>query len=50
MSFGGSIYILFKMDNAKEGGSLNLPPTPDGTNYNYWKARMIAFLKSMDSM
>ncbi|CAJ2663332.1 gag-protease polyprotein [Trifolium pratense] len=32
----------------KDGGSLNRPPVLDGSNYDYWKARMVAFLKSMD--
>src|ERR1044072_6242847 len=34
------------MDN-KEGGSINRPPVPDGTNYDYWKERMVASLKSI---
>ncbi|MCI24455.1 gag-pol polyprotein, partial [Trifolium medium] len=38
-----------KMDNMKDGGSFNKPPVLDGSNYDYWKARMVAFLKSMDS-
>ncbi|XP_057432497.1 uncharacterized protein LOC130725270 [Lotus japonicus] len=37
------------MDNNKEGGSINRPPILDGTNYDYWKARMVAFLKSIDN-
>src|ERR1044072_4455490 len=36
------------MDN-KEEGSINKPPILDGTNYNYWKARMTAFLRSIDN-
>ena len=32
----------------KEGGFVNRPPILDGTNYDYWKARMVAFIKSMD--
>jgi len=36
------------MDNSKEGGFINRPPVLDGTNYDYWKAHMIAFLKSID--
>ena len=35
------------MDN-KEGGSVNRPPVLDGTNYDYWKARMTTFLRSID--
>ena len=31
------------------GGNINRPPVLDGSNYDYWKARMVAFLKSMDS-
>ncbi|KAK2453398.1 gag-protease polyprotein [Trifolium repens] len=33
----------------KEGGFVNRPPLLDGTNYDYWKSRMVAFLKSIDS-
>jgi len=33
----------------KEGGFVNRPPLLDGSNYDYWKSRMIAFLKSIDS-
>lgn len=33
----------------KEGRFVNRPPILDDTNYNYWKARMMDFLKSMDS-
>jgi hypothetical protein len=33
----------------KEGGFVNRPPILDGTNNDYWKARMEAFLNSMDS-
>src|SRR4030065_2234304 len=29
--------------------NVNKPPIMDGTNYDYWKARMVAFLKSLDS-
>ncbi|KAK2369181.1 gag-protease polyprotein [Trifolium repens] len=32
-----------------EGGYVSRPPLLDGTNYDYWKSRMVAFLKSMDS-
>ena len=37
------------MNMEKEGGPVNRPPILDGTNYDYWKARMVAFLKSLDS-
>ncbi|XP_057452420.1 uncharacterized protein LOC130744244 [Lotus japonicus] len=37
------------MENSKEGGSINRPPILDGTNDDYWKARMVAFLKSIDN-
>ncbi|XP_057452263.1 uncharacterized protein LOC130744085 [Lotus japonicus] len=37
------------MDNNKEGGSVHRPPILDSTNYDYWKARMIAFFRSIDS-
>lgn len=36
------------MDMPKEGNSTVRPPLLDGSNYPYWKARMRAFLKSMD--
>jgi len=28
---------------------MNIPPLLDGSNYDYWKSRMRAFLKSIDS-
>ena len=37
------------MNGIKEGGSTTRPLVLDGTNYSYWKARMTAFLKSIDS-
>ena len=37
------------MNMEKEGGPVNRPPILDGSNYEYWKARMVAFLKSLDS-
>ncbi|GAU46879.1 hypothetical protein TSUD_25960 [Trifolium subterraneum] len=33
----------------KEGGFVNRPPLLDGSNYNYWKSYLEAFLKSIDS-
>lgn len=33
----------------KEGGFINRPPILDGSNYDYWKERMVNFLKSCDS-
>jgi len=33
----------------KEGGFVNRPSLLDGSNYDYWKSRMSAFLKSIDS-
>jgi len=33
----------------KEGGFVNRPPLLDGSNYDYWRSRMSAFLKSIDS-
>jgi len=32
----------------KEGGFVNKPPLLDGSNYDYWKSRMSALLKSID--
>ena len=32
----------------KEGALVQRPPLLDGTNFSYWKARMKAFIKSMD--
>ncbi|KAA0063699.1 gag-pol polyprotein [Cucumis melo var. makuwa] len=37
------------MDIIREGSSTNRPPVLDGSNCAYWKARMISFLKSVDS-
>ena len=36
------------MNLMKEGGSTSRPPFLDGTNYGYGKARMHAFIKSID--
>ena len=36
------------MDFPREGSSTVRPPLLDGTNYPYWKAKMRAFLKSID--
>ena len=36
------------MDFLREGGSVSHPPLLDGTNYPYWKARMKAFIKTLD--
>jgi len=33
----------------KEGGFVDRPPLFDRSNYDYWKSRMSAFLKSIDS-
>ncbi|KAK2421453.1 gag-protease polyprotein [Trifolium repens] len=33
----------------KEGGFVNRPPMLTGSNYDHWKPKMIAFLKSIDS-
>lgn len=35
------------MGKTKNGGSLNRIPILDGINYDYWKAMMDAFLKSL---
>src|ERR1044072_7182918 len=32
----------------KEGGFGSRPPILDGSNYDYWEPRMVAFLKSLD--
>ena len=32
----------------REGTSTSKPPLLDGSNYAYWKQRMIGFLKSID--
>lgn len=44
----GFLYILFKMDNAKYEGFMNRSLILDGTHYDYWKARLVSFLKSMN--
>ncbi|KAI3461556.1 hypothetical protein Pfo_018219 [Paulownia fortunei] len=36
------------MDHLREGGSTTRPPLLGGTNYSHWKAKMRAFIKSMD--
>ena len=33
----------------KEGEFENRPPILGGSDYDYWKPRMVAFLKSLDS-
>ena len=37
-----------EMNFLREGGFVQLPPLLDESNYAYWKARMKAFIKSMD--
>ncbi|GAA0161968.1 hypothetical protein LIER_18163 [Lithospermum erythrorhizon] len=37
------------MEASQDGGSISHPPLLDGSNYPYWKAKMTAFLKSVDS-
>ena len=36
------------MDSMNKGGFTSCPHFLDGTNYGYWKARMNAFIKSID--
>ena len=33
----------------RDGGSVHRPPILDGSNYDYWKPRMVAFLKYLDN-
>jgi hypothetical protein len=33
----------------KDGGYMNRPPLLNGSNYDHWKSKMTAFLKSIDS-
>ena len=40
--------MIGDMDSICEGNSIYRPPLLDGINYSYWKARMKAFLKSID--
>eukprot|EP00268_Persea_americana_P010440 TRINITY_DN14247_c1_g1_i3.p1 TRINITY_DN14247_c1_g1~~TRINITY_DN14247_c1_g1_i3.p1 ORF type:complete len:222 (-),score=14.17 TRINITY_DN14247_c1_g1_i3:2719-3384(-) len=40
--------IFFRMDIYREGTSTNKSPLLNGTNYAYWKAGMVAFLKAID--
>ena len=35
-------------NNMVEGQSINRPPFFDGLNYNYWKCRMVIYLKSIN--
>ncbi|GAA0177020.1 hypothetical protein LIER_42122 [Lithospermum erythrorhizon] len=37
------------MKVSKEGGSITCPLLLDRTNYPYWKAKMTAFLKSVNT-
>lgn len=37
------------MDNNRDEGSVNKPLLLDETNYYYWKAKMVAFIKSIGS-
>ncbi|KAA0050098.1 gag-proteinase polyprotein [Cucumis melo var. makuwa] len=37
------------MDFVRDGTSTTRPSILDGTNYTYWKARMMAFLRSIDN-
>lgn len=37
------------MDNTENGSLVNKPPVLDDTNYEYWKVKMISFLKSTDN-
>lgn len=36
------------IDNTMDGWSINRPHVLDGKNYDYWKAKMLAFLISID--
>ena len=43
--------LQYHVDFLKEGGSIGRPRRPpllDGMNYKHWKARMCAFIKSID--
>ncbi|MCI52348.1 gag-pol polyprotein, partial [Trifolium medium] len=40
---------IFSGNMDKEGGFVNRPPLLDGSNYDYWKSRTVAFLKSIDN-
>ena len=40
--------MISDMDSIREDNSTHRPLLLDGTNYSYWKARMRAFLKSID--
>ncbi|MCI57478.1 gag-pol polyprotein [Trifolium medium] len=33
----------------KDGGQINRRPLLDGSNYDYWKSRMAAFIKFIDT-
>ncbi|GAA0149773.1 hypothetical protein LIER_08870 [Lithospermum erythrorhizon] len=37
------------MEGNQEGSSITRPPRLDGSNYPYWKAKMTAFLRSVDT-
>ncbi|GAA0161775.1 hypothetical protein LIER_18012 [Lithospermum erythrorhizon] len=38
------------MEGNREGSSITRPPRLDGSNYPYWKAKMTAFLRSVDTI
>lgn len=42
------ISILYKMSVLRKGSSMIHPPPLDGTNYGYWKVKMISFIRSLD--
>lgn len=47
MSFGED--VLCSHGQQKDGGYVNKLPVLDGANYDYWKAKMVTFLKSIDN-
>ena len=40
--------MAYVNNNIAEGQNINRPPFFDGLNYNYWKVRMVIYLKSIN--
>ena len=40
--------MAYNNNNITESQSINRPPFFDGLNYNYWKVRMVIYLKSIN--
>ena len=43
-----NLFVFVEMNLLNEGSSIGRPPLLDGSNYTYWKARMKAFIMTLD--